>query len=654
MVQFQRVLVNGVPATDLAQNLSAGDVVIMAPPPAPAAPARPPDLKPPAIAGARRAPRERRTRNRADASAAGGGPARSAAPRARGGAAADRQDSSLPRGIRIVYQDADIIVIDKPPGIVTASPTPTREPTVFDILKEYARRRGAGRTPRGGPRSRPLARPPRPFVIHRLDKEASGLLVFAKTERAFGVLKEELRAKRIHRLYVALVEGTLGEPGTAGTIQSFLLEDNTGRVSSIDSAAFRGPPPRPAPGAGPRGTRPVREGAQATARLAVTHYRVLAAANNLTLAQVRLETGRKNQVRVHFAERGHPLAGDRRHGATTDPVGRLGLHAAELGFAHPSTGQALRFTSPAPVAFYRAVGLVPPAAAGGEELAPAASAPAPAFPSVAASRPPTVATSWDAVADWYDHLLGEEGSDHYENVILPGTLRLLRPAPGMRVLDVACGQGILARRLADLGVLVTGVEASDRLVEAARRRTAAALAGRTATPEAPTYLVADARNLSPLGLHDFDAAACVMALGNIDPVEPVLRGVADALKPGGAMVFVISHPAFRAPRQTSWGWDAKAHTQYRRVEGYLSPGQVPIDMHPGRKARGEEGGEAVTISFHRPLQDYSRALAQAGFWIESLEEWPGARLSTSGPRADEENRARREIPLFLAVRAVKR
>jgi hypothetical protein len=114
------------------------------------------------------------------------------------------------------------------------------------------------------------------------------------------------------------------------------------------------------------------------------------------------------------------------------------------------------------------------------------------------------------------------------------------------------------------------------------------------------------------------------------------------------MTWVITHPAFRAAGQTDWGWDEKSRTQYRRVDGYLSAGQKQIVMNPGR------GGDVTTITFHRPLQAYSQAMAKAGLLIERIEEWPSLRESTSGPRAVEENRARREIPLFLCVRCVKR
>src|SRR5262249_35427207 len=151
----------------------------------------------------------------------------------------------------------------------------------------------------------------------------------------------------------------------------------------------------------------------------------------------------------------------------------------------------------------------------------------------------------------------------------------------------------LARTMSAQGLDVLGVDAAPRLIEAARRRAAAA--GLTARFE-----VGDARALGSLDTGEpFDAAICVMALMNIDPLEPVLREAAALLKPGGAFVGVILHPAFRAPGQTAWGWEedrpAKPQRgpsrprrvrQFRRVDGYLSPGQAPITMNPGRAAHG--------------------------------------------------------------------
>jgi len=212
------------------------------------------------------------------------------------------------------------------------------------------------------------------------------------------------------------------------------------------------------------------------------------------------------------------------------------------------------------------------------------------------------------------------------------------------------------------------VDSSPRLIEAARKR---AEGGEGSA----RFEVADARGLEklPADVRDrpFDAATSIMALMNIDPLEAVLRGCASMLKPGGHLVAVILHPAFRAPGQTSWAWDQvepsgrgprkgpqrggrggdPAERQYRRVDGYLSPGQTPITMNPGKAAHGEQ--PVVTWTFHRPIQAYVRALTEAGFLIEALEEWPSMRKSQPGPRAAEENRSRREIPMFLGIRAVR-
>ncbi len=534
-----------------------------------------------------------------------------------------RRPAGLPKGVTIIHEDADVLVVEKPPGLVTADPRPVKgvrvpghDLTLFDALKTYAKA-NASRSPRKGRDAEGRRASPAIWVLHRLDKEASGLVVFAKTERAFAWLKDDFKAKRVRRHYIAVTEGVLGEPGTANTHQSFIREDRGGpRAQSGKDADDQG-------------------------QLAVTHYKVLAAGNGRTLVQARLETGRKNQIRVHMRELGHPLIGDRRFGATTDPIGRVALHAAELGFSHPADGKPLHFESPAPQSFYRAVGAAKDAVA----TEPAQ----PATQETAQPKQPAASndTSWQAVAGWYDEMLSERGNDHYEQVIGPGTMRLLEPARGMRVLDVACGQGMLARRLSAVGCATTGIDAAPGLIEAARQRA-------TGDPS-QTFLVGDARAIWKVLPADatgsFDAAACIMALSNIDSLEPVIHGIHRALRSGGAFVFVITHPAFRGIGQTGWGWDDSASRQFRRVDAYLSPTSREVEMQPGKAARGK--GSVRTYTFHRPLQAYIAALAKSGLFVDRLEEWPSLRASTSGPRAAEENRARREIPLFLGVRAIK-
>ncbi len=278
---------------------------------------------------------------------------------------------------------------------------------------------------------------------------------------------------------------------------------------------------------------------------------------------------------------------------------------------------------------------------------------------------------WDHVAGWYEGLIAGKRSDFHENVILPGVVRLLECFPGQRVLDIACGEGVLCRRLAQLGVACTGVDASGRLVEAARK-----LAAHLPAEHRPRLAVGDARHLGAVpelakARESFDAASCVLALMNMDPFEPVLHGAAAMLKPGGLFVAVVLHPAFRSPGQTSWGWDAsaqpagaasKAHAaapaepgsppavrQYRRVDAYLSIARRAIVMNPAQAAEGKPA--VTTVTWHRPIEVYVQAFASAGLLIDALEEWPSHRVSEPGPRAAEEDRARREIPMFLALRA---
>jgi ubiquinone/menaquinone biosynthesis C-methylase UbiE len=165
-----------------------------------------------------------------------------------------------------------------------------------------------------------------------------------------------------------------------------------------------------------------------------------------------------------------------------------------------------------------------------------------------------IATDWGGVAEWYDRLVGDEGSEYHREVVLPGVLRLLSLPTGSSVVDVACGQGVLARQLHERGLHVTGIDAAAELIRAARER----------GPAEVKYHVADARDLSLLPDAAFDAAACVLAIQNIHPIQPVFEHVARVLKDRGRFVLVMMHPAFRGPKETSWGWDEQG-VQYRRV-----------------------------------------------------------------------------------------
>ena len=255
-------------------------------------------------------------------------------------------------------------------------------------------------------------------------------------------------------------------------------------------------------------------------------------------------------------------------------------------------------------------------------------------------RPPAADTAWEGQAEWYDQHQGQDGDDFYRELILPAVLGQLQIARGRRVLDVCCGQGVLGRALAERGVTSVGVDASPTLVEAARKR---------AGP-LERHVVGDARDLpAAVGGEAFDAAAIVLALQDLDPIEPVLAGVASLLRPGARLAIVLTHPCFRIPKRTGWGWDERDGIQYRRIEAYVSPLQVPIKTHPGMPA-----DPSRTTSFHRPLATYLNALGASGLAVIGCDELCSHRRGTRGVRWAAEDRAAKEIPQFLVLAAVRR
>ena len=245
-------------------------------------------------------------------------------------------------------------------------------------------------------------------------------------------------------------------------------------------------------------------------------------------------------------------------------------------------------------------------------------------------------TSWEQSAVWYrTHLLRADTLQR--SVIFPKTLALLAPQRGKHYLDIGCGEGSFARSVQITGALVSGIDASPTLVAHATQR----------CPRG-TFSVADARRLAQsFPAASFDGATCILALQNIDPFVPVMRDAAIVLRSGAPLVIVLNHPCFRIPRQSGWGWDEQRGLQYRRIDRYLTPLEAPIEMHPGTPS------SSVTMSFHRPLSAYTQALTAHGFAITAIEEWISDRTSDRGPRARAEDAARREFPMFLAIRAKK-
>jgi ubiquinone/menaquinone biosynthesis C-methylase UbiE len=249
-------------------------------------------------------------------------------------------------------------------------------------------------------------------------------------------------------------------------------------------------------------------------------------------------------------------------------------------------------------------------------------------------------TSWERVATWYDGWVGDRGSAYHRELAIPAVLDLLRPIPGESILDVGGGQGVLAPALVDAGAQVTVVDASAKLIAAARRRH-----GRLRDAR---FLVGDARRLpSVAGVEPgtFDAATFLLSIQDMDPLEEVVASVGWALRPASRVVLLMTHPAFRQPRHSGWGTDEGRKLTYRRIDAYLGEMAVPMKSL---------GGGPPTRSFHRPIGAYVNALAEAGFATDALLEIPDLppdRMPGRAARGDA--RANAEIPIFLGLRAVR-
>lgn len=251
----------------------------------------------------------------------------------------------------------------------------------------------------------------------------------------------------------------------------------------------------------------------------------------------------------------------------------------------------------------------------------------------APNKPRVASASWGSVASWYDKHLSEDDTYH-QKVILPNLLRLVEPRSREAIVDLACGSGYFAKAFAGGGAVVTGIDISEELIAIARK----------AAPSV-SYHVGKAEDCPIISNQTKDKVVIVLAIQNIEHVQKVFAEAARMLKLGGAIHLVMNHPAYRIPKQSSWEYDDKKKVQYRRIDQYMSESTSAIEMHPGMTDSPQ------TISFHRPLQYYFKALAKAGFAVDRLEEWISHKDSDSGPRARAENNARKEIPLFLYLGA---
>lgn len=244
-------------------------------------------------------------------------------------------------------------------------------------------------------------------------------------------------------------------------------------------------------------------------------------------------------------------------------------------------------------------------------------------------------TLWDQASRWYDSLVGTQGTDFQKDIIMPGVLRLLEVGKKDRVLDLACGQGVFSRYLSRKGIHVEGLDSSAELLTFARSRSGPSV----------SYHVGDASDPKNFEENSFDGIACLMAIQNIEKLDLLFKSAHRWLKPGKCFVVVMTHPCFRIPRQSHWGWDEEKKLEYRRVDHYMTETNVPILTPPFADSK------SFTLTYHRPMQSYISALAKAGLYVDAMEEWISNKKSQPGKRAKAENRARKEIPLFLALRA---
>ena len=218
-----------------------------------------------------------------------------------------RSTELISKYIKIVYEDKDIVVIEKQPGILSMASTPNQF-CVKTILDEYFRKRHFKCTA---------------HVVHRLDRETSGLMIYAKSIEIEQILEHDWHDIVYDRRYVAVLCGQMEQEG--GTIHSW-LKDNKAFITY---------------------SSPTDNGGKE----AITHYHLLQKNKDYSLVEMRLETGRKNQIRVHMKDLGFPVAGDTKYGNGRNPIGRLALHAYRLNFYHPRTGEPLTFETPFPTSF---------------------------------------------------------------------------------------------------------------------------------------------------------------------------------------------------------------------------------------------------------------------------------------------------------------
>lgn len=249
----------------------------------------------------------------------------------------------------------------------------------------------------------------------------------------------------------------------------------------------------------------------------------------------------------------------------------------------------------------------------------------------------TKKTDWEPVSDWYMKYLKEDTDSYHAKVIVPNLLRLLGKVENKRILDLGCGNGIVGHILAEENAFVFGVDGSTSLIADAKQ---------LAKPN-EKYFVQDVRLGLPKECKDMDACLSIMSIQNMDSLHKVFEHVSRALKKDGVFQLVTLHPSFRIPQLSDWTFDEKRKEQGRTVFTYMSETKISIVQNPSKKSSPQ------STTFHRPLQVYSKNLQNTGFMIRRIEEWCSHKESLTGTRKTAEDKARKEIPMFLYIEAVR-
>lgn len=270
-------------------------------------------------------------------------------------------------------------------------------------------------------------------------------------------------------------------------------------------------------------------------------------------------------------------------------------------------------------------------------------------------------TSWGKEANWYDEYLSLDDS-YQKQVILPNILRICSPVKDKKILDLACGQGYFSEVFLNEGAQITSTDISPELINLAKKR--------IGNNSKINFVTSSAHKIIESGVKEncYDIAICVLASQNIKEFDIAIKEVFKSLKVGGKFVVILNHPCFRIPQKTDWYFDSKGDVSGqdlsnqiiegrkvgrfgRVVYGYMSEESIKIDMHPGEKNKNKK---SYTYSFHRPIQTYTKWLFNAGFLISRMEEWITHKKSTPGPKEVADKKAKKEIPMFMCIEAIKK